>query len=84
VVPVLFAVAVVSTGTGFWTISLSDPEADGELTLAAEIVIGFVLGMVAGGMYRPLLLTVPFVESPPVTPFTCQVTVLLEELATLA
>jgi hypothetical protein len=35
-------------------------------------------------VYRPLLLIVPMVEFPPVTPFTCQVTLELEPLNTLA
>jgi len=77
-------VAALSTGTGFCTVSLNVPEAEAEAALTAEIVTGFVAGMVAGGVYRPLLLIVPFVASPPVTPFTCQVTLVFVEFATAA
>src|SRR5208282_6440485 len=34
-----------------------------------------LLGMADGAVYRPLVEIVPHVEFPPVTPFTCQVTV---------
>jgi hypothetical protein len=48
------------------------------------MVTGLVPGIAAGGVYRPLLLIAPFVLSPPVTPFTCHVTLVLVELATTA
>ena len=82
--PVLFAVAIESTGTGFWTVSPIEPETVGAATLTAEIVTGFVLGIVVGGVYSPLPLMVPLVLLPPVTPLTCHVTPIFVEFATTA
>ncbi len=41
-------------------------------------------GTALGAVYRPAALTVPCVESPPATPFTCQVTAVLVAYNTLA
>jgi len=82
VLPVVFAVALLTTGTGFCTVKLNDPEAVGEATLTAVMVTGFTLGIPAGGVYCPLLLMVPVVLFPPVTPFTCHVTLVLPALVT--
>jgi hypothetical protein len=68
VFPVVFAVAEVTIGTAFCTVSLNVTKAVDEATLTVEIITGFVFEIVAGGVYRPLLLMVPFVASPPVTP----------------
>jgi hypothetical protein len=61
-----------------------EPETLGAATLTAEMVTGFVEGIVAGGVYRPLVLIVPVAAAPPVTPFTCHVTAVLVEFATAA
>jgi hypothetical protein len=50
VFPVVFAVALETMGTGFWTVTLSEPELVGDATLTAVMVTGFVLGIVAGGV----------------------------------
>lgn len=42
------------------------------------------VGTVAGAVYKPDVLTVPTVELPPVTPFTCQVTAVFVALLTVA
>jgi hypothetical protein len=57
---------------------------EGAATLAAEIVTGLVDGTVAGGVYSPVVEMVPVEADPPVTPFTCQVTALLDSLVTVA
>jgi hypothetical protein len=41
-------------------------------------------GMAEGAVYRPVASIVPCVDSPPVVPFTCHVTVGSEVLATVA
>jgi hypothetical protein len=79
---VVFAVALVTAGTGFCTVKLSDPEIVGEATLTAVIVTGFVLGIAVGGVYWPLLVIVPLVLFPPATPLTCHVTLVLLALVT--
>jgi hypothetical protein len=41
-------------------------------------------GTVGGALYKPVESIVPWVASPPVTPLTCQMTAVLEVLATEA
>jgi hypothetical protein len=41
-------------------------------------------GTVSGALYKPVASIVPCVASPPVTPLTCQMTAVLEVLATEA
>jgi len=82
VVPVEFAVALVTTGIGFSIVSVRNAESVGEATLTAVIVTEFVLGSSAGAVYKPLLEMIPVPGVPPVTPFTDQVTLVLAALAT--
>lgn len=53
-------------------------------TEIAVTVTGFDAGTVAGAVKSPVALIVPVVAIPPVTPFTCQVTAVLDVFVTLA
>jgi hypothetical protein len=44
----------------------------------------FGLGILAGGVYRPVAEIVPVALLPPATPFTCQVTAVLVVFVTVA
>jgi hypothetical protein len=50
----------------------------------AAIVTDAGEGTDAGAVYRPVVSILPCVVSPPVTPLTCQITAVLEVLATEA
>jgi len=57
-----------------------------ELSACATAVTVTVAGVgaVAGAVYMPVASIVPCAESPPATPFTCQLTVLFEDPLTKA
>ena len=50
----------------------------------AETETVVVVGNSGGAVYRPVVLIVPLVASPPTTPFTCQVTAVFVEPVTVA
>jgi hypothetical protein len=66
------------TGVGFHKVTALCPAAVESATLTASTVTVFGFGSVAGAVYTPVELTVPVADAPPVTPFTCQVTLELE------
>jgi hypothetical protein len=70
----VFAVALVTTGIGFKIVSVREAEIAGEATLTAVIVTELGLGILAGGVYMPLVEISPELALPPVTPFTCHAT----------
>jgi hypothetical protein len=69
---------------GLKTLSWTEPEVDGEATLTAVMVTGFVAGRTAGGVYTPALVMVPTLLLPPATVLTCHVTAVPVRLATVA
>jgi hypothetical protein len=75
---------LLSTGTGFQSVTALFPDALESAELTAETVKVFVAGTIAGAVYMPDELIVPVVVFPPVTPFTSQETCVLEVLATRA
>ncbi len=75
---------VVSTGTGFHSVTALCPAALESATMTACTETEFGLGSVAGAVYTPEALIVPVEAAPPVTPFTCQVTDVFEVPVTVA
>jgi hypothetical protein len=75
---------VVSTGTGFQSVTALWPAALESAMLTACTVTEFGLGNAAGAVYTPDALIVPVEAAPPVTPFTCQVTDMFEVPVTVA
>jgi len=71
-------------GSGFRIASVAAPTTEGAATLAAVIVTVFGEGIVAGGVYSPVIEIVPVALDPPLMPFTCQVTEELGSLVTVA
>lgn len=78
------AEAEVMVGTGLSTLSDAEPDADGEATLTAVTVTGFVAGMLDGGVYTPELMIVPTELLPPLMPATCHVTAVFVRFVTVA
>jgi hypothetical protein len=75
---------VVTTGSGFRIDSVIDAEATGVAWVTAVIVVVFGFGIVAGGVYKPVVEIVPVALLPPAIPFTCQVTAVLLVFETAA
>jgi len=61
-----------------------DAVAAGAARVVVVTVTVFVVGTVAGGVYRPLAEMVPVADAPPVTPLTCQRTAVLVVFVTVA
>ena len=78
------ACAEDTTGIGFKIDSVCEAEATGVACVTAVMVKVFGLGIVAGGVYRPVVEIVPVALLPPATPFTCQVTAALVVFVTVA
>jgi hypothetical protein len=72
------------TGVGFHKVTALCPAALESAALTASTVTVLAPGIVAGAVYTPVELTVPVADAPPVTPFTCQVTLALEFPVTVA
>lgn len=66
---------IVTLAVAFFVVSACE--------IAFTVAVG-VLGTLAGAVYTPEALMVPLVESPPATPFTCHVTLVLEVPVTVA
>lgn len=66
------------------TVTVADPDCVGSCTETAVICTVGWAGGVAGAVYRPPVEMVPTVLSPPVTPFTAQVTAVLLAFVTVA
>jgi hypothetical protein len=64
-----------SCGGGTVMVMITAPNFVELAVLVARTLTALLAGTIAGALYRPAVETVPFVESPPVTPFTDQVTV---------
>jgi hypothetical protein len=62
------------TASGSWIATIALPCAVPTTVLTAETVTYPRLGAVAGAVYRPALVMVPTLESPPEIPFTCHAT----------
>ena len=75
---------LVSTGSGFSRVTLLLLNAVASAELTARTVTTFALGTVAGAEYRPIVPIVVVAALPPVTPFTCQLTDVLEDPPTVA
>ena len=73
-----------STGTGFCNVTALLPDAEASAELTARTVTVLELGTVAGAVYMPDALIVPVAALPPATPFTCQVTAVFDDPATVA
>jgi hypothetical protein len=74
----------VTTGSGFRIDSVDEAEATGVACVTAVIVTVFGVGIVAGGVYKPVAEIVPVALPPPATPFTCQLTAVLLVFVTAA
>ena len=74
----------VSTGTGFCNVTALLPDAAASAELTALTVTVLELGTVAGAVYTPVELIVPVAALPPATPFTCHVTAVFDDPATVA
>ena len=74
----------VSTGTGFCNVTALLPVAEASAELTARTVTVLELGSVAGAVYTPDELIVPVAALPPATPFTCHVTAVFDDPATVA
>jgi hypothetical protein len=74
----------VSTGTGFCNVTALLPVAEASAELTARTVTVLEFGIVAGAVYTPVELIVPIAVPPPVTPFTCHVTTVFDDPATVA
>lgn len=75
---------LASIGVGFQSVTALCPAALESAALTACTVTVFGLGNVAGAVKTPIVLIVPVVDTPPVTPFTCQVTAAFEVPVTAA
>jgi hypothetical protein len=73
-----------STGTGFCNVTALLPVAVASAELTARTLTEPELGNVAGARYMPDELIVPAAAEPPATPFTCQVTEVFDDPATVA
>jgi hypothetical protein len=73
-----------STGTGFCNVTALLPVAEASAELTARTVTVLELGRVAGAVYMPDALIVPVAALPPATPFTCHVTAVFDDPATVA
>ena len=73
-----------STGAGFRSVSVLLPVALASAELTARTVTEFELGTATGAVNRPDELIVPVAVLPPATPFTCQLTAVFEDPATVA
>jgi hypothetical protein len=76
--------AVVVIVSAVTTVTLELADAVGSAALVALTVTEAGLGAVAGALYSPLVVIVPTVEFPPVTPFTDQVTPVVVVFVTVA
>jgi hypothetical protein len=74
----------VSTGTGFCNVTALLPVAVASAELTARTVTLLELGTVIGAVYMPDELIVPVAALPPATLFTCQVTAVFDDPATVA
>jgi hypothetical protein len=63
---------------------MAEPEADGLAAETAVTVTVAGLGTELGAVYSPVALMLPTFALPPVTPFTCQVTVVFVVPVTVA
>jgi len=75
---------VTVTGPGAVIVTVVLPDFVPSATETAVTVTVAGEGTAEGAVKSPLALIVPCVESPPVTPFTCQVTAVLEVFVTVA
>lgn len=75
---------LASTGAGFCKVTALLPVAEASAELTAPTVTVLELGRVIGAVYNPDELIVPVVAFPPVAPFTCQVTEVFDDPATVA
>ena len=75
---------VVSTGTGFCKVTALLSVAEASAKLTARTVTVLKVGNVLGAANMPDELIVPVAALPPVTPFTCQVTEVFDDPATVA
>ena len=73
----------VSTGTGFCNVTGLLPVAVASAELTARTVTVLEFGTVEGAVYTPVELIVPIAVPPPVTPFTCHVTTVFDDPATV-
>lgn len=74
----------LSIGTGFCKVTALLPDAEESAALTAAMFTVFEAGTVLGGVYTPDGLMVPVDAAPPATPFTCQVTEVFDDPATVA
>jgi hypothetical protein len=74
----------VSTGTGFCNVTALLPVAVASAELTARTVTVLELGTVVGAVYMPEELIEPIAALPPATPFTCHVTAVFDDPATVA
>jgi hypothetical protein len=74
----------VSTGNGFCKVTALLPDAVVSAEPTAPTVTVLELGTVVGAMNAPDELIIPVAALPPVTPFTCQVTEVFDDPATVA
>jgi hypothetical protein len=74
----------VSTGTGFCNVTALLPVAVASAELTARTVTVLELGTVVGAVYMPEELIEPVAALPPATPFTCHVTAVFDDPATVA
>src|ERR1039457_453564 len=74
----------VTTGRGFWRFTVTLALAVGSAWLTAVTVTAVEVGRSAGAGWTPAAGPAPTAELPPASPLTCQVTVRLLVLATLA
>jgi hypothetical protein len=73
---------LVNIGTGFINVTLPLAEAVASAALSARMVTKFEVGTTAGAVNTPEALITPDVALPPVTPLTCQVTVVFDDPVT--
>ncbi len=75
---------VVSVGIGFIKVTAALLDAAESAALTARTVTELELGTLPGAVYMPEELIKPVAELPPVTPFTCQLTVVFDDPVTVA
>jgi hypothetical protein len=77
-------VTLVSTGIGFIKVTAALLDAAESAALTARTVTEPELGTLPGAVYMPEELITPVAVLPPVTPFTCQLTVVFDDPVTIA
>jgi hypothetical protein len=79
-----FGATVTVIACGDDIVTVADPDLVVSATETAVTVTAAGLGTAAGAVYSPVALIVPTVAFPPVTPFTCHITLVFAAYATLA